>query len=356
MGAGDRMTNDRKQSSFEIGGQRVAPGEQKLIDIPVAHLSNHVPIMLPVHVVHGKAPGPTAFVCAALHGNELTGVEAIRRIMRTPELEELSGTLLCVPVVNGYGFIAHSRYMPDRRDLNRLFPGSPRGSLGAQLAHIFMTEVVDCSDFGFDLHTAAVHRHNLPQIRSTFVTARSRALAKAFGAPVLLSSPERSGSLRQAASERGIDVLVYEGGEGLRLDELSIRAAVRGVLRALASNEMIALPDDDGSDVTPVFARSSKWIRAPEGGVVRTFKTSGDSVVAGEIMAMIDSPYGDAEMEIPAEFDGIIIGRTNMPVVNLGDALFHVARVRTLEDAETAVEDHARELNEDPVFDEDEII
>ncbi len=350
------MEEGKPQSPLVIAGQTVESGKQKLIDIPVAHLSNHIPVTLPVHVVHGKEPGPTAFVCAALHGDELTGVEAIRRIMRMPELNDLKGTLLCVPVVNGYGFIVHSRYLPDRRDLNRLFPGTPRGSLGAQLAHIFMNEIVDRSDFGIDLHTAAVHRHNLPQIRSTFVTARSRALAKAFGAPVLLSSPERPGSLRQAASERGIDVLVYEGGEGLRLDELSIRSAVRGVLRVLASNDMIALPDDDGSDVTPVFARSSKWIRAPEGGVVRTFKTSGDSVVAGEVMAMIDSPYGDSEMEIPAEFDGIIIGRTNMPVVNLGDALFHVARVRTLEDAEIAVEDHARELESDPVFDEDEII
>lgn len=350
------MPETEQQTAFEIAGQRVEPGEQKLIDIPVAHLSNHVPVMLPVHVIHGAKPGPTAFVCAALHGDELTGVEVIRRLLRLPELNDVSGTILFVPVVNGYGFIARSRYLPDRRDLNRSFPGSARGSLGAQLANIFMTEIVDRSDFGIDLHTAAVHRTNLPQIRSRFVTARSRALAKAFGAPVLLLSDERPGSLRQAASDRGIDVLVYEGGEGLRLEELSVRAGVRGVLGVLAHNEMITLSAEDTSDMTPVFARSSKWIRAPEGGVVRTFKTIGDSVVAGEILAMIDSPYGDSEMEIPAEFDGIIIGRTNLPVVNLGDALFHVARVRTLEDAEMAVEDHARELNTDPVFDEDEII
>ncbi|MGI9405376.1 MAG: succinylglutamate desuccinylase/aspartoacylase family protein [Hyphomicrobiaceae bacterium] len=344
------------QAPIEIGGVDIAAGEQRLVDIPVAHLSNHIPVTLPVHVIHGREAGPAAFVCAALHGDELSGVEIVRRLLRLPELEAIRGTLLCVPVVNGFGFIARSRYMPDRRDLNRSFPGSPVGSLGGQLAHIFMSEVVDRSEFGIDLHTAAVHRSNLPQIRSTFASPRARALARAFGAPVMLLSSERDGSLRQAASERGIDVLVYEGGEGLRLEELSVRAGVRGVLRVLAHEDMITLTEEEVSEVTPVFARSSKWVRAPEGGVVRTFKTTGDSVVEGDVLAMISSPYGERERQITAGFDGIIIGRTNLPVVNHGDALFHVARVRQLEDAESTIDEHAKELDRDPVFDEDEII
>ncbi|MEL7544720.1 MAG: succinylglutamate desuccinylase/aspartoacylase family protein [Pseudomonadota bacterium] len=342
--------------AIEIGGETIRPGEQKLVSIPVANLSNQMPVTLPIHVIHGRAPGPTAFVCAALHGDELSGVEVIRRLLRIPELDALAGTLLCVPVVNGYGFISRSRYLPDRRDLNRSFPGASRGSLGAQLAHIFMAEVVARSDFGIDLHTAAVHRTNLPQIRSRFLTPRARALARAFGAPVMLFSDERPGSLRQAASDKGIDVLVYEGGEGLRLDELSVRAGVRGVLGCLAHEQMISLSDDVTSDVSPVFARSSKWTRAPESGVVRTLKTIGDRVEEDEVLALIASPYGGGEFEVEAAFDGIVIGRTNLPVVNLGDALFHIANVRAPEDAEAVVSDHARELEGDPVFDEDEII
>ena len=153
------------RQAFTIGGMTVEAGQRRLVDLPVSKLSNHTPVTLPVHVLHGHRPGPTMFLSAAIHGDELNGVEIIRRVLRTLQPGNIAGTLLCVPVVNAYGFIGRSRYLPDRRDLNRSFPGSAGGSLAARLAYLFLTEVVQRCQFGIDLHTAAVHRVNLPQIQ-----------------------------------------------------------------------------------------------------------------------------------------------------------------------------------------------
>ena len=232
------------RKSFTIGGSTVAPGERRLVDLPVSKLSNHTPVTLPVHVLHGSQPGPTMFVSAAVHGDELNGVEIIRRVLRTIQPGNIRGTLLCVPIVNAYGFIGRSRYLPDRRDLNRSFPGSANGSLGARLANLLLTEVVKRSQLGIDLHTAAIHRVNLPQIRCEFSRSqRCRDLGLAFGAQVVLESPERPGSLRRAAREAGVDVLVYEGGEGLRFDEFAIKAGVDGIAGVMLEIGMIELPD-----------------------------------------------------------------------------------------------------------------
>ena len=165
-------------------------------------------------------------------------------MLRALQPGNISGTLLCVPVVNAYGFIGRSRYLPDRRDLNRSFPGSPNGSLAARLANLFLNEVVKRCQFGIDLHTAAVHRVNLPQIRADFVKRpRCRELSEAFGVQVVLESPERAGSLRRAARDVGVDVLVYEGGEGLRFDEFAIKAGVDGIANVMLKSGMLELPD-----------------------------------------------------------------------------------------------------------------
>ena len=347
------------RKGFEIGGEIVPPGTKKLVDLPVSRLSNHTPVTLPVHVLHGHEPGPTLFVSAAIHGDELNGVEIIRRLLKTLGAGSLRGTVLCVPIVNAYGFIGRSRYLPDRRDLNRAFPGSPTGSLAARLAHLFLTEVVLRSQFGIDLHTAAVHRVNLPQIRSAFASnPRCRELGLAFGVEVMLEAPERAGSLRKAARERGIDVLVYEGGEGLRFDEFAIRAGLDGLIKVMLSQGMLELPDGvqaataSSAKARPtVFANASRWLRAPEGGVLRTTRRIGDMVSEGEVIGAVANPYEDAETEIRSDRRGIIIGRTTLPVVNMGDALFHIAWSEDLA-ASPAREREAA----DPLMDEDEII
>lgn len=342
---------------FVIGGLSVKAGERQLVDLPISKLSNHAPVTLPVHVLHGSRPGPTMFVSAAIHGDELNGVEIIRRLLRTLDPQTINGTLLCVPVVNVFGFISRSRYLPDRRDLNRSFPGSAAGSLAARLAHLFLTEIVSQSQVGLDLHTAAIHRINLPQIRSVFRNRpRCLELATAFGTEVMLESPARPGSLREAARAAGVDVLSYEGGEGLRFDEFAIRAGVDGVTGVLLAMEMldastIELPADERR--APVLINASSWVRAPEGGVFRTTKRIGDAVNVDEVVGHVANPYEDIAVEVCSPRRGIIIGRTTLPIVNMGDALLNVGWSEEFGEGSISPE---RAAFEEPPVDEDEMV
>lgn len=343
---------------FVIGGLSVRSGERRLVDLPISKLSNHAPVTLPVHVLHGPQPGPTMFVSAAIHGDELNGVEIIRRLLRTLDPKSISGTLLCVPVVNVFGFISRSRYLPDRRDLNRSFPGSATGSLAARLAHLFLTEIVKRSQIGIDLHTAAIHRINLPQIRCVFHgRPRCRELGVAFAADVMLESPERPGSLREAARAVGVDVLSYEGGEGLRFDEFAIKAGVEGITGVMLQVGMLELADgvdlSGGDRRTPVMINASSWVRAPEGGVFRTTKRIGDAVSVAEVVGHLANPFEDIAVEVRSARRGIIIGRTTLPIVNMGDALLNIGWSEEFEDAGASPE---RDLEEPPVDEEEEIV
>ena len=342
-----------ERTSFEINGHEIAPGSRRTVDVPVSTLSDHTPVNLSVHVVHGRKPGPVMFVSAAIHGDEVIGVEIVRRLLRAEGLDDIAGTLLAVPIVNTFGFLNHSRYLPDRRDLNRCFPGLSEGSMASRLAHIFMTEVVERSDVGIDLHSAAIHRTNLPQIRLTPDNPRLAELGRAFGAPVMMQSKLRDGSLRMAAEAAGVDVLLYEAGEGLRFDELAARAGVSGILRVMQHLGMIGgemIPD---SAADPVLCSDSHWYRAPAGGVFRGYLTTGDAVEPGTVLGAVSDPFGEVEAEVTCNMTGIIIGRTNMPVVYEGDALFHIAETPR---ADAAAEGISAHLEAAPLFDEDEII
>ncbi|KJZ18417.1 succinylglutamate desuccinylase/aspartoacylase family protein [Loktanella sp. S4079] len=345
-----------KRAAFEIGGQSVTAGTRQTVHLPVSVLSDHTPVSMSAHVIHGKVSGPTVFVSAGIHGDEVIGVEIVRRILNTIKVGSLRGTLIAVPIVNTYGFINHSRYLPDRRDLNRSFPGSEGGSLASRLAHLFLNEIVARSDLGIDLHSAAVHRTNLPQIRISPDNPVTAELAEVFGAPVILKSPLREGSLRGEAKELGKDVLLYEAGEGLRFDEMSARAGVAGIMRVLRHLKMVPARGISKPKSSPHYCQSSKWLRAPVGGLLRTFKADGDVVKPGEVMAIVSDPFGESEMEIVSPFRGIVIGRAVMPIVNEGDAVFHLAKVKSMQGVEDAVEDLQTQLSEDPLFDEDEII
>ena len=336
-----------KRESFEIGGTQIAPGERTTIELSLTRLYTHSAIKLPVHVMHGKKPGPRLFVSAAIHGDEINGVEIIRRLLNRPSLKRLSGTLIAVPVVNVHGFIHQTRYLPDRRDLNRSFPGSKQGSLTARLAHLFMEEVVSNATHGIDLHTAAIHRSNLPQIRANLDDAETDRLAHAFGVPVLVNAALRDGSLRQVAAEKGIPMLVYEAGEALRFDELSIRAGVHGVLAVMRAIDM--LPPSKSkreSKVEPIIARSSSWVRAPESGILRPMQALGARVRKDDILGYLADPFGEKEIEIYSPANGIIIGRVNLPLANEGDALFHIARFEKTSEAAARVEEFQAEQQE----------
>jgi len=345
-----------KREPLQIGDAVIAPGSRQTVEIPVSVMPDHTPVTLSTQVIHGREAGPSVFISAAIHGDEIIGVEIVRRLLRSPKLRRLNGTLLAVPVVNSFGFINRSRYLPDRRDLNRSFPGSEQGSLAGRLASIFLEQIVLRCDVGIDLHSAAIHRTNLPQIRIAPGSERLQKLASAFAAPVTLTSPLRDGSLRQAAREVGIDMLLFEAGEALRFDETAIRTGVSGILRVLSALEMI---NDKGlrlPRIKQIRSRSSYWVRAEVGGLMRGYKTIGNLVGAGEVLGMIADPFGAVEAPIRARDAGLIIGRSHLPLVNEGDGLFHIARVASQNDAETALDQLNAHLDESPLFDEDEII
>lgn len=340
---------------FEIGEHKIEPGTRETVDLPVSVLSDHTPITLSVHVVHGKKPGPVLFVSAAVHGDEVIGVEIARRLLRSTKISSLRGTLMVIPVVNAFGFLNHSRYLPDRRDLNRSFPGMSGGSLAARLANLFMTEVVARADFGIDLHSAAIHRTNMPQIRVSASNEETLHYADAFGAPVIMFSKLRDGSLRQAAQKKGVDILLYEAGEGLRFDELSARAGVAGILRVMHAMGMISRRVASSAKTKPLRSNSSSWLRAPVGGLIRLFKGTGDTVKKGEVLGVVSDPFGEVETEVRSTASGIVVGRTNLPIVNEGDALLHVAITKS-DDPEATIDLLSSQLSADPMFDEDEII
>ncbi|MFU8896573.1 MAG: succinylglutamate desuccinylase/aspartoacylase family protein [Gammaproteobacteria bacterium] len=334
--------------SITIGGVRVGPGERRGLSLPVGMLHTHVPVEMPVWVINGRRPGPRLFISAAIHGDELNGIEIIRRVRARP-MTGLRGTLLLVPVVNVFGLLHHARYLPDRRDLNRSFPGSERGSLAARLAHLFMTEIVARCTHGIDLHTGAVHRSNLPQIRAQLDDAETRSLALSFGAPVVLDSRLRDGSLREAAAEKGIPTLIYEAGEALRFDEMSIRMGVAGIVAVMRKLDMLRSKPHRARPAKPVVADSSHWVRAPEGGILRSTLQLGQRVSAGELLGQVSDPFGAHETPVTATHAGIVIGCNSLPLVNEGDALFHIARMERPGEAFAAVEAIADAFRDPPV-------
>lgn len=279
---------------------------------------------MPVQVIRGKKPGPKVFVCAAIHGDELNGMEIIRRLLQRSTLKLRRGSLVAVPIVNVYGVLHNERYMPDRRDLNRCFPGSQNGSLARRVAHQFMQEVVSQCDYGIDLHTGALHRSNLPQIRADLSNPDLLELAKAFGVPVLIDAHLRDGSLRKEAANASTGVLLYEAGEALRFDELSIRAGVNGVMHILSHLRMLKRKRKR-HPIQPFVADKSAWIRASCSGIVTNHKKLGAYIRKGDTLATIGNPYGEEVGKVISSRSGILIGQQNIPLVQEGDAMFHIA-------------------------------
>lgn len=314
------------RESFAIGNVRVRAGSAKEVELPITRLVTGGDVSLPVRVVHGREPGPTVWVNAAIHGDEVLGVEVIRQAVATLSPRTLRGTLVAVPVVNVLGFMTGDRYLPDRRDLNRSFPGSARGSLASRIAHLFMTEVVDKCEVGIDLHTAADRRTNLPQIRADLDDPRTRELAEAFGAPVMLHARLRDGSLRQAGRDRGATVLLYEAGEALRFEEEPIAVGVRGVHRVLAALDMVDPPPPaPEGEPAPAECRTSGWVRARGTGILHMEVHLGDRVEEGQRLGGLSDTFGRRVRLVHADRPGIVIGLTRAPIVNAGDALVHIA-------------------------------
>ncbi|ATJ83503.1 succinylglutamate desuccinylase/aspartoacylase family protein [Halomonas beimenensis] len=337
------------RAPFELAGVRVAPGSRSQIDVPVARLYTHAPLHIPVEVVHGRQAGPVMLVCGGIHGDEINGVEIVRRLLRSRQIQRLRGTLIGVPIVNVFGFVQHSRYLPDRRDLNRCFPGSESGSLGSRVAALFREQIVDQATHIIDLHTGAIHRTNLPQIRAQLIPgSETERMANAFGAPVILNADLREGSLRHYAETRDIPVLTYEAGEALRFDEWAIAPGVRGVPPVMRRLGMLSGEKRRRTPPAAEVANGSSWARAPIDGILRPQVRLGARVAKGELLGRVADPFGNAEGEVRSMADGIVIGMGRLPLANEGEALFHIARFDAIEEAENAVETFQSSLEPPP--------
>ena len=335
------------QSAIIVAGNKIKPGQHTTVRVPVARLYTYNEMAMPVHVVHGRREGPRLFLCGAIHGDEIIGTEVIRRLIKLKRLNSITGTLLAVPVVNIYGFLQQSRYSPDRRDLNRFFPGSEKGSLTSQLADIFMKEVIQGSTHGIDLHAGSNHRANLPQIRADIDNPETLRLSKAFKVPVIINARTREGSLRHAAVAMGVTALLYEAGEVLRFDEIAIRAGVRGVLSVMEALGMLKAKRSGNSDIDPLIADTTSWVRAPVSGILRMLVPLGGRVTKNSKIGVIADPFGGEEREVRSPVSGMVIGRLNLPLVHQGDAVIHIAHLHRLTGIEPIIEEFREEITED---------
>ncbi len=320
-----------RNEPITVGGVTVAAGRRRNIEIPVAKLPTDTSLSLPVAVVNGLRPGPRLWLNAAIHGDEINGVEIIRQLLRLLKPRELNGTVIAVPIVNVFGFVNETRYLPDRRDLNRSFPGSSRGSLTSQLAHLFMTEVVSRCDHGIDFHSGTNHRTNLPHLRVDLGAPDMWRLSRAFGPPVVVHAPHRDGSLRSVCTQRGIPLLVYEGGEAHRFNENAIRVGVEGTLRVLAELGMRAA-DDVAEGERPIFVRRTRWERARRAGILRIDVYPGQLVQKNDSIGVMADALGSWTRPVKAPITGVVIGYTRHPIVSQGEAMVHLADIDALVD------------------------
>lgn len=282
---------------------------------------------MPVHVIRGFEDGPTIFLSAAIHGDELNGIEIIKEVMNILSKTEIKGTVIAVPIVNVFGFNNQSRYLPDRRDLNRSFPGSTKGSLASRMAHLFVKEIVSKCTHGIDFHTGAIHRSIYPQIRVNMRQPKALEFAKAFGAPMILDSNTRDGSLREIGKKMGVITMVYEGGQALRFEEDAIKVGKQGCLNALHSIGIypykITKPHM-ALDKKPILIKDSYWIRSPMGGSLRLKVKLGKFVHAGDKIGDISGPFGQRIETITATQDGYVIGLNHLPLVTVGTAIAYI--------------------------------
>lgn len=306
-----------------VGDVTVQPGRKVQINLPFARVVTGATETLPVKVINGRSAGPHVWLSAAIHGDELNGIQIIRRVIKDIDAKSLRGAVIAVPIVNPLGFIAQSRYLPDRRDLNRSFPGSARGSTASRLAHLFMEEVVGHCSVGIDLHTATNHRINHPQIRADLDDPETLKLARAFGTPFSIHARVRDGSLRQAATEQDKKVLLYEAGQAHRFDDDAIETGVVGVMRTLRVLGMIDVRLPRVKQTRLV--RRTRWVRARRGGIVDIQVALGEHVVEGQALASISDAFGVRPTQVKASETGWVIARSMRPLVNSGDSLVHLA-------------------------------
>lgn len=313
-------------SEFSIAGIEVHPGERREVRLKVSEYYNAAPVHVPIMVIRGNSDGPKLFLTAAIHGDEINGTQIIRRLIFGRDWSDLRGILVCAPVVNVFGFFSHSRYLPDRRDLNRSFPGYATGSNSGRIAYRLFQEIVRKCDYGIDFHTAAVRRTNFPHIRVDWKNVAARKMARAFGCEVILDRSGEPTTLRAAACAAGVPTIVFEAGETFKFQRSVVAKGVAGTLNVMAHLKMI-----DHEPAPPAFeplvVRDTSWVRAERGGILIMKVRPGAVVREGQVLATNTSPFGRERNVIRSPFPGFVIGATTWPSLNPGDPIAHLAKL-----------------------------
>lgn len=321
------MQKKREDRHIVIGGEKVAPGEEKLLKINIDRLPTGTLIDIPVYVFNAKEPGPTILVQAGLHGDEINGIEIVRRMLHETRFKIKKGAIIAVPILNIFGFIHFSRDVPDGKDVNRSFPGTKSGSLASRMAYHYVSEIMHQMDFAIDLHTGGAQRHNFPQIRFTKEDDNSRELATVFNAPYSFSSRLIKGSFRNAAFQMGKPAIVFEAGESMRFDDYAILEGMQGILNVMKHFGMITKIEPMYIErMQTVMLSERKWLRAPTAGMFIPELTNGSEIKKGQELGLITDTYAKRSKKIKAPYDGYVFSINHQAVVNQGDALFHIGK------------------------------
>lgn len=314
-----------KSKPFLLLGNTILPGKTERIYIEIAKLQTNTPIQIPIIVSHAKKPGPTLLLIGGVHGDEINGVEIIRRIIRKKYHQPKFGTVICIPLLNIFGFLNHTREFPDGRDLNRVFPGSKSGSLASQYAYMFTKEIAPLADVVIDFHTGGSQRSNYPQTRCDFNNEGSLELCKVFAAPYLIHSPVIPKSIRSTCTKMGTKYILYEGGKSHYIDNFIVESAIEGTKRVMTEVGLRRFERKD-KDQKSTIIKESRWIRASNSGMLNLSVENGSFVEKGKILAKISDPYGKIERSVKAPFDGVIFNVNETPLINKGDALFNIGK------------------------------
>ncbi|MBK6264236.1 succinylglutamate desuccinylase/aspartoacylase family protein [Marivirga sp. S37H4] len=311
---------------MEINGVEILPGEEKKIDVNIAKLPSHSAIDISITVSRSTEPGPVLLLMGGLHGDEINGSEIVRRLIEKNLHVPKNGTIICIPIINVYGFIHFSRYVPDGKDVNRSFPGNKNGSLAARMAYYLTRDILPVIDYGLDFHTGGADRTNFPQIRCVMRDEENVQLAKAFHAPFTLDSKFRPKSLRQTANKFGKKILVYEGGESARFDEYAISQGINGTIRLmhhLGMSDNYIAPDYEN-----LIIKNSSWVRARKSGIFLSEVVSGQFIKKNQVLGSVNDPFGGFKNKVTATANGYVIGLNHNPIVHQGDALMHIGVIK----------------------------
>jgi len=323
------MDIKEENKTIVISGEEVVPGESKLLKINIDRLPTGTLIDIPIYVFNAKEAGPTVLVQAGLHGDEINGIETVRRMLQNSQFKVSKGAVIAVPILNIFGFIHFSRDVPDGKDVNRSFPGSKKGSMASRIAYHYATQILPQIDFGIDLHTGGAQRSNYPQIRYTLEDEFGKNIAKVFNAPFIFSSKLIKGSFRNEAYTMGKPTVVFEAGESMRFDDYSINEGVKGILNVLKYFKMVAKNDTNfKKNATSISLEGRKWLRAPTAGMFIPKILNGSVIEKGQILGIITDTFTLKNKNIRAIYDGFVIAINHQAVVNQGDALFHIGKER----------------------------